>query len=317
MLRTETEFVQSDVKFSHWDRHGLFGVTTEGHSAQYFGQLTGWRLNSLGTLDEVLSTPMRVGGTKVVESSEHESFLLTAHTDPVMRLWALSQPSEPAKRYLYHTMEVEDVQWSPFDGEEILSAGKDTTWALWSLAATDPVFVARHDSAMPYLAARFHPQNPALLVTAPLDGKLEMWHADDRERIYTLSPPEDVVFAAMTLNAYNENELVMATDAGQLLLWDLRAMQKPRAVHAAHAAPIAEIKFCPHDEHLLATTAADGYTHLWHCDIQAAEPLRLVRSFRPHLLPVTAMDWSVHELGLMCDASSDLSLLLWNIASND
>jgi hypothetical protein len=36
MLRAETEFVQSDLKFSVWDPCGLFGITTEGNSAQLY-----------------------------------------------------------------------------------------------------------------------------------------------------------------------------------------------------------------------------------------------------------------------------------------
>ena len=34
MLRVETEFIQSDLRFSHWNSRGVYGITTEGHSAQ-------------------------------------------------------------------------------------------------------------------------------------------------------------------------------------------------------------------------------------------------------------------------------------------
>ena len=36
MLRVETDFIQSDLRFSKWDAAGIFGITTEHHSAALY-----------------------------------------------------------------------------------------------------------------------------------------------------------------------------------------------------------------------------------------------------------------------------------------
>eukprot|EP00698_Gefionella_okellyi_P017443 TRINITY_DN50_c0_g1_i1.p1 TRINITY_DN50_c0_g1~~TRINITY_DN50_c0_g1_i1.p1 ORF type:complete len:317 (-),score=44.99 TRINITY_DN50_c0_g1_i1:699-1649(-) len=311
MLRVETDFIQSDLRFSHWDPNGIMGITTESYSSQFVGSLTVWRSNAIGTVDEVFSAPMPVGGVRCVESSEHQSFVLTAHTDAMLRLWSLNEPEHALRSFKYHKMGLEDVAWSPFDGDSFVSASKDTSWAMWALTNDEsPVVSKTHDAAMPILGVAYHPQNPALLITAPLDGCLELWNLDDTRRVYTLAPPQDVVFSSMSLNRYDENLLAVANEAGFVSLWDLRNVRQPATTFQAHAAPVADVKFSPHDEHLFGTAGADGVFHIWHTGRERTT--RCLRSFRTHALAITCFDWSVHSLGLAADAASDYSLFLWN-----
>lgn len=202
-----------------------------------------WRMNGVGQLDEVMSIPLRVGGVRVVESSEYSSFIWTAHTDPTLRLWTLNEPAQPIQNYTHHTMGVEDIAWSPFDGEEMVSAGKDSSWALWTMALSEPVFSVNHEARMPMLGVAFHPQNPAILFASPLDGQTEIWSLADRKRVYTLAPPEDAVFSSMAVSAYDENLFAVANESGYVQLWDLRNVRKPRRTFRAHGVPISDIKF--------------------------------------------------------------------------
>jgi len=66
------------------------------------GQLNYWRLNSIGQIEELQSVGLQTGGTQVCESHEHDSLLVTAHTDPVMRLWTLNTLRQPIKRYVQY-----------------------------------------------------------------------------------------------------------------------------------------------------------------------------------------------------------------------
>ena len=51
-------------------------------------------------MEELQSVGLQTGGTQVCESHEHDSLLVTAHTDPVMRLWTLNSLRQPIKRFV-------------------------------------------------------------------------------------------------------------------------------------------------------------------------------------------------------------------------
>lgn len=132
------------------------------------GQMNYWRLNDEGTLDEVQSVALSTGGVMVRESSGYDSLLYTAHTDPVLRLWTLNELRKPIKRYQFHSMSIEDLAVSPFDPEEFVSCSKDSTFAVWTTTESEPVWAASNDANLPMVGVSYHPQNPSLLLAAPL-----------------------------------------------------------------------------------------------------------------------------------------------------
>ncbi len=352
MLRFETEFITSDLQFSKFDEKGLLGVTCDTFDTKYIGQLTYYQFSASGggQLEEVESVGLSTGGVSLAQSSTYGSLLITAHTDPVLRLWNLSQLTQPVKRYTFHNMATEDVQISPFDGEEFLSCSKDSSFALWSMTESEPVFASMNESSFPFLASQFHPQNPSLFITAPMDGRLEMWDRKELKRIYTVTPPEDMIFSCMALSPYNEYMLSVADEYGHVYIWDMRQLKKPVYHYQAHGLSVCQIKFNPHDEKLLGTASTDTHFHLWYVEgnsrygknARASDRLTVdlleeseatsamggaensmenvdvqcLKSFKTHNLPITTWDWSVHDLGLLADAGSDYSLFVWNFVSS-
>lgn len=117
---------------------------------------------------------MAVGGTSIRESSTYQSFIYTSHTDPVLRLWNLNDLRKPVKRYTYHTMAVEELAVSPFDGEEFASCSKDSTFAIWTMTDSEPIFTYSNESSFPIMSIQYHFQNSSLLLVAPLDSKIQV-----------------------------------------------------------------------------------------------------------------------------------------------
>jgi len=115
----------------------------------------------------------------------------------------------------------------------------------------------------------------------------------------------------MAISPYNEYNLILADEFGEIYLWDLRKLKKPYCKYQAHSLAIPQVKFNPHDEKLFATVGSDSYFHLWQLNDNNEEPICL-KSFQTHHLPITTFDFSVHDFGLVADSSSDYSLFLWN-----
>ncbi|EFC45283.1 predicted protein [Naegleria gruberi] len=318
MLRLETEFICSDLKFSKFDEKGLIGITSDTFETKYVGQLNYWRLSSVGQLDEIQSVGLDTGGVCVSETSHYDSFLITGHTDPILRLWTLNELRKPIKRYTHHNMSVEDVSVSPFNGNEFVSCSKDSSFAIWDIAESEPIFSANNESSFPMLGVTYHSQNPSLLLAAPLDTRIELWDRQEQKKLYTITPPDDIIFSCMSINPYNEFMLSVGDEQGMAYIWDLRSLKKPIHSHQAHGLAVSQIKFNPHDEALLGTSSTDNYFHLWHLKSkEEKEQLECIKSYKTHTLPITTFDWSLHEVGLACDASSDYSIFLWSILQEE
>jgi WD40 repeat protein len=239
---------------------------------------------------------MSVGGTRLAEFHGASDPLLTAHTDPAIRIWSRSAlGSGPVLKLLHHTMAVEDVTASPFDANRFGSASKDGSWAVWDTAEASPLASGTSASGEPIIQARWHPQLPQLLVAGVLDGRIELWDLGSSTRLPSLAPhAEGALLSALALCPYDEDTVAAADEQGRLAVWDLRSPRKPHAVLASHMGAVTALSFAPHDPHTLAAAGADGHVHLWHLEASAAPVI--LRSARTHTLGVTALDWSVHQL---------------------
>jgi len=183
MLRIETEFILSDVNFSKWDEKSIIGICCDSFETKYIGQITIWRRNNLGQLDEIQSIALETGGINIKETSKYPSFLISAHTDPILRLWNLNKLIKPIKRYSYHNMSIEDLKTDPFNGDEFISCSKDSTFAIWNISESEPLNAFTNDSSIPILSVEYHPSNPSLFFVAPLDGKIEIYNKEEKKKI--------------------------------------------------------------------------------------------------------------------------------------
>lgn len=57
---------------------------------------------------------------------------------------------------------------SPFDGNEFVSCSKDSSFAVWGVTESEPVFTENNEGMFPMLGVQYHSQNPSLLLAAPL-----------------------------------------------------------------------------------------------------------------------------------------------------
>jgi WD40 repeat protein len=226
-------------------------------------------------------------------------------------------------------MSLEDLQTSPFDGEEFVTCSKDCSFAIWNVSNNEPIFTHKNEEKIPSLSVQYHPQNESLLFLAPLDAKIEIWDKEEKKKVKTIVPPDDILFSSMSISQYNENLLAVGDEYGEIHLWDLRRLKrvlfisinkKPIQHFEAHTLG-TQVKFNPHDEKLLGSGSFDGFFHLWN--LKNSTEQVCLKSFQTHTLPITTWDWSIHDFGLIGDSSSgkyfsitnffkDYSLFLWN-----
>jgi hypothetical protein len=73
-------------------------------------------------------------------------------------------------------MSIEDLKTSPFNGDEFVSCSKgkllihkiDSTFAVWDISNSEPLYAFSNESSIPTLSIDYHPSNPSVLFVAPL-----------------------------------------------------------------------------------------------------------------------------------------------------
>ncbi|KAL9652702.1 hypothetical protein ABK040_015752 [Willaertia magna] len=337
MLRVETTCIENEVLYSKHEEQTLIGIASDTFETKYVGEMNIWRYNSIGQLDLIESIGLDTGGVCLEETSHYQSsFIITGHTDPILRLWTRNDLKKPIKRYLHHNMSIEDLNTSPFQANEFLSCSKDSSIALWNIEQSEPIFSYNHESSFPILGINYHPHHFNLFLSCPLDGRIQIFNKDQQDIIYTIIPPDDMIFSNLSINNYNEYLFTISDEQGMIYTWDFRLLKKPIDMKQCHSLAISSLKFNPHDEYLLGSTSTDGYFNIYHyygleklnhtTTILNEEEenttrnnelmMNTIQSIQSHELPITNFDWSVHEIGLVVDASSDYSLCLWNIMNN-
>ena len=101
--------------------------------------------------------------------------LLTASTDPDVRLW--SRDGEELRRFVGHDAQVWSCRFSP-DGNRVVTASADRTARVWDLQGNCQAVLRGHDGAV--LSARFSPDGQRIVTTSS-DGTVRVWPVDRDE----------------------------------------------------------------------------------------------------------------------------------------
>jgi ribosome assembly protein RRB1 len=124
-------------------------------------------------------------------------------------------------------------------------------------------------------------------------------HTDSVEDIQW-SPSEGSVFCS-------------ASADNTLKIWDVRGKTGPQLSVNAHDADVNVISWNKRVSYLLASGCDDGSFKVW--DLRAirndAPPLA---NFRYHRGPITSLEWAPHDESLLCVASADNQVTIWDLS---
>ncbi|KAF0852599.1 Type II secretion system (T2SS)-associated protein Gcp2 [Andalucia godoyi] len=297
-----------------------------------------YRIDGSGMVNEQWHQELNSGVSCLTECHS-EPLLVSGHTDSSMKLWnhSLATP-HLQESWKLHAMRIECIDSSPHRPLEFLSCSADGTFCRWRADDVKHAFSHMHPLAIPVVQVAYANQNSKLFAVCPLNNVVELWDSSTMLIRHRLEGRQSSsFFSCMAFNAYDENLLAIASEAGDVSVWDLRKLSEPRMNFTAHGLSVSRIRFNPHDPGLVATSSTDSTVKIWSV---TEEEERMIASYRNHTLPVTTMDWSVHSIvcrifvfssaslfvrfahvesqmhapqGRMMDSGSDYSMVIWDI----
>ncbi|MFM2423452.1 MAG: hypothetical protein RL291_1982 [Pseudomonadota bacterium] len=210
-----------------------------------------------------------------------------------------SQPAEIAQalRLNGHKGPIVGAQFID-GGRRVVSAGQDGSLRVWDAQTGALVRTIELDEGAPLA---FHVREREA-VTAHKDGALIIWDLERGDKRGRFKRP-DLVAGGIAFMADGERFAVGGAD-GRLTLWDRRSSTETPAGGDAHDLGITRTVFVP-GRNAVATGADDRTVKLW-----GNESFRLIRTYRGHGGPITALDVSPNGQQIY-SASVDGTVRMW------
>lgn len=236
-------------------------------------------------------------------SSSSELRAATASKDHTVRTWRMATSGAKGvtceASLVGHTCSVESLAANP-NGDRLCSGGWDGSMLLWSAAerlpseaeggggngkaskraksgASAAVATAAGPAELePTTALPGHQGSvsalcwptAALVYSGSWDGTIREWQVDVETTSATLAGQA----AVLSLDVSLSSTLTASGHTDHILrVWDSRLQQAALQLQLSHKGWVADVKWCPHRPHLLASASYDGHVRLW--DVRSTNPL--------------------------------------------
>ena len=145
----------------------------------------------------------------------------------------------------------------------------------------------------------------ALVYSGSWDGTLREWHAETGSVSATLAGQPAVLGLDVSLSS---SLIASAHTDHTLRVWDLRLQQAALRLKLPHPGWVSDVKWCPHQPHLLASACYDGTVRLW--DVRSSIPLHELQSHKGGKALCLAWDGAER----LCSGGSDAQMAVAAIA---
>ena len=184
--------------------------------------------------------------------SPDDRFLATASVNGPIRVWDVGRAS------LFTTLAghrglVEHLEFSPIDGNVLLTASHDGTARLWDV---DGILTTSLLHEYPPTFAVFGPDNVHLL-TGGGDSAVHLWDATTGRKLADLDTQEIAYSATFSPDG---SRIATASLAGRILIWDVASRREISRFKSPGGQ--YQVQFSPKGD-LLAASSARGTTQLW------------------------------------------------------
>eukprot|EP00923_Selenidium_pygospionis_P008898 GHVN01015225.1.p1 GENE.GHVN01015225.1~~GHVN01015225.1.p1 ORF type:complete len:416 (+),score=43.78 GHVN01015225.1:159-1406(+) len=342
VYRTKTKFCGYAVKFCPY-QSGRFAVGT----SQYFGIVGNGRLQVLRIPNGPPPAPLP--GQAFTPLHELSSFdtneaifdctwsegtpnrVVTATGDGAVRIWDVSAPSyRPIGIFSFHKKECSSVDWNIHNSNLFLSGSWDGTVALWDATTgnnSPPACIFQHHSNVMsapgqpprqvlIYAAVWAPTEPHIFASGSSDGVVRVFDSRQAGPAASSKPMGQIgmdgtgEILCADWNKYSNHFVMVGSSNGCVSYIDLRRPEFPLRQFASHQLAVRRVRCSPHHKRFVASSSYDMTVRVW--DLDATDGAGMYSCAEHHTEFVFGLDWSLFQENVLCSASWDRTVTVWN-----
>lgn len=160
-----------------------------------------------------IATGGKKGTLRIYEVLTHE-FEDSQEDDIIKQLNFINE--KPLRTYSYHSSDIIDISWSPFNVDTLLTASLDAYAILWSVASAYPLMKFNHGEMVTSIA--FSPIRPDEFATGALDRFIRIWTIQQDAKPEYFNIKEKIISVAYFPSG---DSLAIGTHNGKVLIYDL------------------------------------------------------------------------------------------------
>ncbi|KAJ3450078.1 wd40 repeat family [Anaeramoeba flamelloides] len=181
----------------------------------------------------------------------HPELLLSGSYDSLIFIWDINKSDSitinPIKKYTHHTLDIEDVQWHPFDAHVFGSVADDKTLKIFDVRQENPTIdIIAHDEEVNSIS--FQPNNENFLLTASSDKTVRLWDLRKIEKcVHTFKSHQDKVYK-VCWNPHCTTTFASSGDDKRIHIWDINKIGDERKQNVGWDKP-TELVFTNYGHH--------------------------------------------------------------------
>lgn len=164
-----------------------------------------------------IATGGKKGTLKIFEvmTNEYDKYQEAYNdTDIIQYLHFINE--QPLRTFNYHSSDIIDLSWSPFNKDQLLTASLDKYAILWSITSAFPLMKFNHGEMVTTIA--FSPVHPDEFVTGSLDRFIRIWTIVKEAKPEYFNIKEKII----SVSYFPSGEsLAIGTHNGRVLIYDV------------------------------------------------------------------------------------------------
>ncbi|CAN6621073.1 histone acetyltransferase type B subunit 2 [Trichomonascus vanleenenianus] len=194
--------------------------------------------------------------------------LATGASDSAIALWDITkcqkdQPLKPYEVIKTHEGGVNELEWSGFDENQLISVSDDMTVQIHDTREPGSPIKAKGHSEGNTVST--NPMNRYLIATGTSDGEIQLW--DSRkfiDPVMRIAAHEDSV-TSLQWSPHHATVLASGSPDATVNVWDVAQPENERHIfkHGGHLAEVHDLSWNPAVEWEIASVAGDNILSIW------------------------------------------------------
>ncbi|KAJ1930524.1 peroxisomal targeting signal 2 receptor [Tieghemiomyces parasiticus] len=234
----------------------------------------------------------------------NENQIASCGGDGSVKLWDLTIPHQPIRKWQEHRREVFSIEWNYTKKDTFLTSSWDFTIKLWHPGQPASLRTWAEHSQCVY-SVSWCPRQPDAFLSASGDGTVKLWDVKQPRSVQSVSAHAHEVLS-VDWSKYREHVFATGSADKSIKVWDARHTRHEVETLLGHQYAVRRVRFSPHHDAVLASASYDMTCRVWNIDAPMGQPQRELLDY--HTEFVFGVDFNLYVPGQLATCAWDEQL---------